>query len=644
WTNGSNTRLSEFDSNNNANINTGRHYEVDIVDNRVSLTVDGVEKIAHQFSENISDGEIGAMNRGNAVSTYTLNGADWDIYPDNEHTVYDNNDGTWTIRTGDELSGDLTLDYNVSDGTNTTAATAAIEVGHAVDASIELSDTTGISDDVLPVETTATGDTLTVSSVNGQAVAASGTTSIAGEYGTLDIAADGSWNYNLDPAFASVDLDSNLMARWTFDEGTGTTVADSSTVDSITDNGTLAGATFVSDGVSGGAVSFDGVDDRITVANSAEINTYSGTTAENNIVSGDITERTISLSFRIDPANDLSGTQILFEEGGATNGLNIYISDGSLYVGAWSESDSWDGAFIGTSLDNLDAGWHSVTMVLDASGATAGERTLTGYLDGVDFGSQSGAVPVSEHSGAIAFGGVNNDSKIHTGDLAGVTTGNYFQGDIDEASLYNRALTDAEVKVLGGMEQTETFTYEVSDGSNTSTATLDIDVMHTLDSAGSIDGTVSGETLTGTAYGEQIDGMAGDDTLLGLDGDDFMIGGAGNDTLTGGAGSDTFVWIAGDEGTASTIAVDTITDFDASVSGDAIDLSQLLSSGTPETIDQFLDVAVVNGSTEISIHPTGEGGDVTQKIVLQDVDLSSLGDNNAILNTLLQNGNLHLDG
>ena len=176
-------------------------------------------------------------------------------------------------------------------------------------------------------------------------------------------------------------------------------------------------------------------------------------------------------------------------------------------------------------------------------------------------------------------------------------------------------------------------------------ASLDIDVLHTLDSDSGIDGTVNGETLTGTAYGEQIDGMAGDDTLLGLDGDDFMItGGAGNDSLTGGAGSDTFVWIAGDEGTASTMAVDTITDFDASVSGDAIDLSQLLSGGTPETIDQFLDVAVVNGSTEISIHPSGAGGDVTQKIVLQDVDLSSLGDNNAILNTMLQNGNLHLDG
>nr|WP_246506578.1 Ig-like domain-containing protein [Kistimonas asteriae] len=642
WTNGAPTRLSEFDSNNNANINTGRHYEVDIVDNRVSLTVDGVEKIAHQFSENVSDGELGVMNASSAITTYTLNGADWDIYPDNEHTVYDNNDGTWTIRTGDELSGDLTLDYNVSDGTNTTAATATLSVDHAVDASIQLSDTTGISDDVLPVETTATGDTLTVSNVNGQAVAASGTTSIAGEYGTLDIAADGSWNYNLDPAFASVDLDSNLMARWTFDEGTGTTVADSSTVDSIADNGTLAGATFVSDGVSGGAVSFDGVNDRITVANSAEINTYSGTTAENNIVSADVTERTISLSFRIDPANDLSGTQILFEEGGGTNGLNIYINNGNLYVGAWSESDSWNGAFIGTSLDNMDAGWHSVTMVLDASGATASERTVTGYLDGVDFGTQSGAVPVSAHSGQIAFGSNPDSTKIHSGDVT--SAGNYFHGDIDEASLYNRALTDAEVRVLGGADQTETFTYEVSDGSNSSTATLDIDVMHTLDSTGAIDGTVNGETLTGTAFGEQINGMAGNDTLLGLDGDDFMIGGAGNDTLTGGAGSDTFVWIAGDEGTASTIAVDTITDFDASVSGDAIDLSQLLSGETPETIDQFLDVAVVNGSTEISIHPSGAGGDVTQKIVLQDVDLSSLGDNNAILNTMLQNGNLHLDG
>ncbi|WP_263322331.1 type I secretion C-terminal target domain-containing protein [Endozoicomonas sp. Mp262] len=159
------------------------------------------------------------------------------------------------------------------------------------------------------------------------------------------------------------------------------------------------------------------------------------------------------------------------------NGFNVYISDGSLYVGAWSEANSWDGTFIETSLDNLDAGWHSVTMVLDASGTTASERTVTGYLDGVDFGSQSSAVPVSAHSGAIAFGGVNGETKIHTGDSVS-TTNYYFQGEVDEASLYNRALSNAEVKVLSNYDNTltEIFNYTVNNGIHETTASLTVDV------------------------------------------------------------------------------------------------------------------------------------------------------------------------
>ncbi len=633
WINGTKTGLSDYNSTDSANINTSRHYEVSIVNNRVSLTVDGVEKVAHQFSENVSDGELGVMNVGPAITTYTLNGADWDIYPDNQHAVYDNNDGTWTILPGDDLAGDLTLDYNVSDGELTTAATAVIPVDRTPDASIELSSTTGISDDVLPVETTAGGDTLTVTSVSGQSVAASGTTSIAGEFGTLDIAADGSWTYNLDAAYASADLDSDLVARWTFDEASGTTVADSSTVDSIADDGTLNGATFVSDGISGSAVAFDGSNDRIDVANSTELNTYTGTR----------TAQTISLAFKVDPANDLTGTQVLYEQGGIGNGFNIYIRAGNLYVGAWSDGNGWsNGAFISTSLAGLEGGWHSVSLVLDATSVTASERTLTGYLDGIDFGTKTGAKAVSPHSGAIAFGGMSQDTQIDTGDLTG--DGNYFQGEIDEARIYNRALSDTEVRVLGQIEKSETFTYEVSDGTHTSTSTLAIDVQHTLDSTDGISGTVGDETLTGTAFGEQIEGLAGMDTLIGNGGDDFLIGGVGNDTLTGGPGSDTFVWIAGHEGTSSSVAIDTITDFNATAGGDAIDLSLLLSGETETTLDQYLNVNVTGGNTEIEVKPDGASGDVTQKIVLQGVDLSGLGDNTAILNTLLQNGNLHIDG
>ena len=133
------------------------------------------------------------------------------------------------------------------------------------------------------------------------------------------------------------------------------------------------------------------------------------------------------------------------------------------------------------------------------------------------------------------------------------------------------------------------------------------------------------DQLEGTQTADTLEGMVGNDTLLGNDGDDFLIGGLGNDSLTGGDGSDTFVWIAGHEGTASEMAIDTITDFNASPGGDAIDLSQLLSGETEATLDQYLNVSVHSGNTEIDIKPAGAGGDVTQKIILEGVDLSGAG-------------------
>ena len=108
---------------------------------------------------------------------------------------------------------------------------------------------------------------------------------------------------------------------------------------------------------------------------STEINTYSGS----------IDERTISFSFKVDPDNDLSGTQILYEEGGTSNGFSVYIHEGQLYVGAWSESTSWSGTFLNTSLDASDSDWQHVSLVLDA-----GAGSLKGYLDGAEFASGTG--------------------------------------------------------------------------------------------------------------------------------------------------------------------------------------------------------------------------------------------------------------
>ena len=69
--------------------------------------------------------------------------------------------------------------------------------------------------------------------------------------------------------------------------------------------------------------SFDGVDDYIYVLNSDSINTRV------------TTDRSYSLNFY---ANNIIDRQVIWEEGAQVNGLNIYIYNGSLYAGAYSEA------------------------------------------------------------------------------------------------------------------------------------------------------------------------------------------------------------------------------------------------------------------------------------------------------------------
>ncbi|MBI3312907.1 MAG: hypothetical protein HYZ83_01540 [Candidatus Omnitrophica bacterium] len=69
---------------------------------------------------------------------------------------------------------------------------------------------------------------------------------------------------------------------------------------------------------------FDGVDDLKALDNSTDINL------------GIHTERTLAIWFRVEDASINTRKQVIYEEGGAGRGLNIYVYDGKLYVGGWN--------------------------------------------------------------------------------------------------------------------------------------------------------------------------------------------------------------------------------------------------------------------------------------------------------------------
>lgn len=136
----------------------------------------------------------------------------------------------------------------------------------------------------------------------------------------------------------------DLGALWRFDGNTN----DTSTTDTRNDWGTRrGGAAF-----SGNALVLDGINDVVTIADSAELNL--GTKAQ----------RTISVWFY---ADDTSGRQFIYEEGGGGRGLNVFLDGDTLYAGGWNTPGSesnWQGDWV--AVPGVTANqWHHVVLTLD---------------------------------------------------------------------------------------------------------------------------------------------------------------------------------------------------------------------------------------------------------------------------------------
>jgi len=175
----------------------------------------------------------------------------------------------------------------------------------------------------------------------------------------------------------------------------------------------------------GPASGFNGTNGLIAIPNDPAINT------------SDHDQRTIELVFSADSPFD---RQVLYEEGGGTNGFNLYVEDGELVVGAWRNStgptyNEWLSTEIETGRN------HHAALVFDSSGA----GTLTGYLDGVPFDSVAVPDLMSGHGGLIAIGAMRNDSRfLGSGGASG--DGFYFAGLIDDVALYNDALSADRIR------------------------------------------------------------------------------------------------------------------------------------------------------------------------------------------------------
>ncbi len=252
-----------------------------------------------------------------------------------------------------------------------------------------------------------------------------------------------------------------------FDDASGDTAIDACGGDHA---GALSGdADWRSDGKRGGAVHVAG-SGLVALADSDAINT-----ADHDL-------RSVLFWFQ---ADDASASQVLYEEGGSVNGANVYLHDGQLYVGAWTDGSF--AAFLSTAAPT-DGAWHHVAFVLDAAAGT-----FTGYLDGEAFATDTSAATLASHSDDTGIGDINGDSLFH----ADISPGG-FSGAIDDFALYNQALS-ADV-IAAVVTPPTPYTYEWDfDGDGITDAT-GAEVIHAFDNDGSytVTLTVSDGTTTAT--------------------------------------------------------------------------------------------------------------------------------------------------
>ncbi|MEK7090601.1 MAG: LamG-like jellyroll fold domain-containing protein [Patescibacteria group bacterium] len=220
-------------------------------------------------------------------------------------------------------------------------------------------------------------------------------------------------------SYGAVDLESNLIGHWKFDEGAGNTAYN---VVSAKYSGKLDNGPAWADGKFGKALYFDSNDDAVEIIDSADI-------AEGAAIAVSIWMKPLDLGAHREVVtkhkSDNSQWQWRLEQLGS-NRLSFSVQDSKIVS---AESDSKN------ILD--DKNWHHVVGVYD-------NNAVHLYVDGTRANAYSPPL-----SGKIA------DYKHHVcvgsawaGNNCGATDVDNFYGYLDDLKIYDRALTAEEVKEL----------------------------------------------------------------------------------------------------------------------------------------------------------------------------------------------------
>ncbi len=196
------------------------------------------------------------------------------------------------------------------------------------------------------------------------------------------------------------------IATYNFDEGAGTTLTDRTGRGHA---GSVSGATWSGAGRHGGALSFDGIDDLVTIADAADLDLTTAMTLEAWVrpTAGATDWRTVLMKER-------------------PNGLcyTLYADNAGSRPSAYVHTGSSDSAATGTAVLAANT-WTHLAMTYDGTTARL-------YVNGTQTATVTAAGAMTTSTGALVIGGNS-------------VWGEYFAGLVDDVRVYDRVLTAAEI-------------------------------------------------------------------------------------------------------------------------------------------------------------------------------------------------------
>ncbi len=192
-----------------------------------------------------------------------------------------------------------------------------------------------------------------------------------------------------------------LVAAWSFNEASGSTVGDGS---GNGNDGTLVGPVRTTAGKYGRALTFDGVNDYVTIPDAPRLDLG----------------KAMTLEAWVRPSASSSWRTVLLKETPGALAYSLYSASGTNRPSAWLDGTS----SVGSTALTLNT-WSHLSATYDGA-------RLKVYVNGVLRADRATTVNVPVSAEPLKIGG-------------NAVWGEYFAGQIDEIRIYARALTAAEI-------------------------------------------------------------------------------------------------------------------------------------------------------------------------------------------------------